>query len=244
MNDIGNAIYEIKRIDDLGYGDTSIHKINPSIKIVITLMYIIRVILLEEFNLISVPIVMLYPIVLFTIGKIPAKVILKKLIFVLPIVLGIAIINLIIDFSYNQIVFSLLLLFKCTFSLIGGLLLIVTTGMNQFSLGLRKLKVPKIMVIQVLLLYRYIVLMMEEASIIKSAYELRTLEKKAMTISDWGLIIGQMLLRSIEKSEKIYGAMKLRGFDGEYYVEYNTKIKSADIFYLVIWGSLFIISLI
>lgn len=236
MKDIGKAIYDIKKIDELGEFNTPIHKINTVVKIIITLIYVIKVISIKNFSTVQVSILIAYPLILFIIGKIPIKIILKKVIFVLPIIISIVGINLIIDFSYNQIIFSLLLLFKCTFSLIGSLLLIVTTGINKLSIGLRKLKVPKILVVQILMLYRYIVLMMEEGYRIKSAYELRTLDRKTMTLKDWGQIMGQMLLKSIDRSEKIYGAMKLRGFNGEYYIESEEKIISIYFLYLIIWG--------
>lgn len=76
--------------------------------------------------------------------------------------------------------------------------------MNNITRALRRLKVPKILVTQISMIYRYIILIMEEAYKIKSAYELRTLDKKSMDIKHFGEIMGQMLLRSIARAEYIY----------------------------------------
>ena len=38
MNDISKAIYDIRKIDELGDIDTRIHKINSSIKIIVTII--------------------------------------------------------------------------------------------------------------------------------------------------------------------------------------------------------------
>ena len=122
----------------------------------------------------------------------------------MPIILGLSVINLIIDLSYEEIYFSVLLIFKCTFVLVGALLLIATTGINNLALGLKKLKIPNILIMQILMLHRYIILMMEECYKVKSAYELRTLREKTMTMKDYGQIVGQMFLRTLDKSEKVY----------------------------------------
>ena len=175
----------------------------------------------------------LYPLILFIFGKVPIKFIFKKLFLVLPIVLGLSIINLIIDFSYSEIYSSLLILFKCIFSLLGALLLIVTTGINNLAFGLKKLKIPNILIMQILMLYRYIILMMEEFYRIKSAYELRTLGEKSMTIKDYGQIIGQMLLKTIDRSEKVDEAMMLRGFNDDLYVNSKKRTECIDILYLI-----------
>ncbi|WP_152668161.1 CbiQ family ECF transporter T component [Clostridium cylindrosporum] len=184
-------------------------------------------------------VIMACPIILFIIGKIPVKLIFGRLILILPVIIGVIGVNLIIDFSYNQMILSLLLFFKCVFSVVITLLFITTTGMNNITRTLRRLKVPKILVIQISMLYRYIVLMMEEAYKIKCAYELRTLDKKSMDIKNFGQIMAHMLLRSIARAEDIYKAMKLRGFEGEYYTNTEEKLKVADYMYLGIFIGIF-----
>ena len=240
MGDISKAISNIRKIDELGDKYTMIHKIDSSIKIIVTIIYVIKVLSIKQFIISDIISIVLYPLILFKFGKVPVKFILKKVLFIVPLILGLSVINLIIDFSYSEIYFSVLLLFKCIFTLVGALLLIVTTGINNLAFGLKKLKIPNILIMQILMLHRYIILMMEECYRVKSAYELRTLGEKSMTMKDYGRIIGQMLLKTIDKSEKVYEAMKLRGFDGDLYINSNKKVGCIDFLYLITFAVILI----
>ncbi|MBU5315709.1 energy-coupling factor transporter transmembrane protein EcfT [Clostridium bornimense] len=241
MGDLSKAIYNIRKIDELGKEDTIIHKINPMIKIIVTLAYVIKVISIKEFLFEDIIVILAYSIFIFIFAKIPVNIILRKLIFVLPVVLGVITINLIIDFSYKEIIYSLLLLFKCTFSLIGTLQLLATTTINDLALAMKKLKVPKVLISTLLMIYRYILVLMEEGYRIKSAYQLRTMGKKSMTISDWGIIMGRLLLRTIDRSEQVYSAMIMRGFHGEYYSGEIHKVNSIDLVYCFVIIGIFIL---
>ena len=241
MGDLSKAIYNIRKIDELGKEDTIIHKINPIIKIIVTLAYVIKVISIKEFLFADIIVILAYSIFIFIFAKIPVNIILRKLIFVLPVVLGVITINLIIDFSYKEIIYSLLLLFKCTFSLIGTLQLLATTTINDLALAMKKLKVPKVLISTLLMIYRYILVLMEEGYRIKSAYQLRTMGKKSMTISDWGIIMGRLLLRTIDRSEQVYSAMIMRGFHGEYYSGEIHKVNSIDLVYCFVIIGIFIL---
>ena len=241
MGDLSKAIYNIRKIDELGKEDTIIHKINPMIKIIVTLAYVIKVLSIKEFLFADIIVILAYSIFIFIFAKIPVNIILRKLIFVLPVVLGVITINLIIDFSYKEIIYSLLLLFKCTFSLIGTLQLLATTTINDLALAMKKLKVPKVLISTLLMIYRYILVLMEEGYRIKSAYQLRTMGKKSMTISDWGIIMGRLLLRTIDRSEQVYSAMIMRGFHGEYYSGEIHKVNSIDLVYCFVIIGIFIL---
>ena len=240
MGDISKAISNIRKIDELGDKYTMIHKIDSSIKIIVTIIYVIKVLSIKQFIISDITSIVFYPLILFKFGKVPVKFILKKVLFILPLILGFSVINLIIDFSYSEIYFSVLLIFKCIFTLIGALLLMVTTGINNLAFGLKKLKIPNILIMQILMLHRYIILMMEECYRVKSAYELRTLGEKSMTMKDYGRIIGQMLLKTIDRSEKVYEAMKLRGFDGDLYINSNKKVGCIDFLYLITFAVILI----
>lgn len=240
MDDLSKAIYGIRKIDELGEKSTMIHKIDSSIKIIVTIIYVIKILSIKQFTILNITCILLYPLILFTIGKVPIKFIFKKVLYVLPIILGLSVINLIIDFSYSEIYFSVLLLFKCTFALVGALLLIATTGINNLAFGLKKLKIPNILIMQILMLHRYVILMMEECYKVKSAYELRTLGEKSMTMKDYGQIVGQMFLKTLDTSEKVYEAMQLRGFEGDLYINNNKRAGCIDYLYLITWAVILI----
>ncbi|SFU81765.1 cobalt/nickel transport system permease protein [Clostridium sp. DSM 8431] len=240
MRDINKVLFDIRQIEELGDSNTFIHSINATVKILVTFIYVIKVLFIKDFRMLNVGVILAYPILIFLIGRIQVRNILKKVLFILPVVIGISIINLIIDFSYNQIYFAFILLFRCIMCLVGVSLLLATTGMDKVALGLTRLKIPKILVNQILLLYRYIVVLIEECYRIKASYELRTLGEKSMSLKDFGGIMGRLLLKSIDKSENIYLAMSLRGFTGDLYFDSAEEFKAIDFIYLVGWTAIFI----
>ena len=83
MNDISKAIYDIRKIDELGDSDTRIHKINSSIKIIVTIIYVIKILSIKQFTISDITCIVLYPLILFTIGKIPIKFILNFIYFLM-----------------------------------------------------------------------------------------------------------------------------------------------------------------
>ena len=109
------------------------------------------------------------------------------------------------------------LLLKGVFSLMASFLLIATTPMDSLCAALRKLHVPGILVTLLLLTYRYIGVLMEQVAVMTDAYRLRAPGQKGLHISAWGSFLGQLLLRSMDRAEELYGSMLLRGFRGEYH---------------------------
>ena len=177
---------------------------------------------------------------MFILGKIPFKIIAKKLIIAMPLVLSIVIVNIFIDPSIYQIIKSIMLISKTILTVFGGLLLLASTGMNNIVIGLKKLHVPNIFIMQLSMIYRYIIVMIEEALKIKNAYSLRSSSNKGIDILDFGLILGRMLLKTIDKGENVYKAMKLRNYNSNLYIYNEKKINYKDILYLVFWMIMFI----
>ena len=96
-------------------------------------------------------------------------------------------------------------------------LLIATTPIDTLCAALRKLHVPGLLVTLLLLTYRYIGLMLREVAVMTEAYHLRAPGQKGIHISAWGSFLGQLLLRSMDRAEELYGSMLLRGFRGEFH---------------------------
>ena len=76
---------------------------------------------------------------------------------------------------------------------------------------------PELIPTLLLLTYRYIGVMIEQASVMSQAYKLRAPGQKGIHISAWGSFLGQLLLRSMDRAEELYSSMTLRGFRGEFY---------------------------
>ncbi len=97
------------------------------------------------------------------------------------------------------------------------------------------LRVPRIFVLQLLLTYRYISVLMEEVARSLRAYSLRAPEQKGIHRSAWGSLAGQLILRTFDRAQRIYEAMCLRGFTGEYHTGGFGRIRVWDLAYLTGW---------
>ena len=74
-----------------------------------------------------------------------------------------------------------------------------------------------------------------------TAYKLRAPSQRGIHYKAWGSLVGQWLIRSMDRAETVYESMQLRGFNGEYTYVGNHKFNKADIIYLVCWVVIFAI---
>ena len=87
-----------------------------------------------------------------------------------------------------------------------------TTGIDSLCASLRRLHVPGMLVTLLLLTYRYVGVMTEELAVMTDAYHLRAPGQKGIHVSAWGSFLGQLLLRSMDRAQELYGSMLLRGY--------------------------------
>lgn len=69
---------------------------------------------------------------------------------------------------------------------------------------MRLIKIPSVIVTQVMLTYRYVTLLLSEAGRITQAYALRAPNQKGINIKNWGSLLGHLLLRTIDRADEIY----------------------------------------
>lgn len=250
MSNIMYSIYDMRLLDDLARKDTAIHKIHPLIKLLTTVVYLTVVVSFGKYELGSLLPLFFYPVMMFALAELPVKPILFKILFTLPLIIGIGVLNPLFDHQVFYLggmaiskgwVTFLSIFIKCVLTVTAALLLIATTGMDRLSAALRMLKVPRLFVLQLLLTYRYIALLLEEVSRILRAYSLRAPGQKGVHRKAWGSLAGQLILRTYDRAQRVYQGMCLRGFTGEYYSGGYERIKIRDFAYLTGWVSFFAI---
>lgn len=250
MADFANSLYNMRLMDDLSRKDTFIHKLHPLTKILITVAYLVTVVSYNRYEIIALLPLVFYPVVVFMIAELPVKQVLSRLLIIEPLIIGIGILNPLFDsqlitigglvISRGWITFASLLL-KSILTITAALILISTTGMNKLAAGLRLLKVPRLFVMQLLLTYRYIAVLIEEVARTIRAYKLRAPGQKGIRRNVWGSLAGQLLIRTMDRAERIYQAMCVRGFKGEYHTGDDPKFRRRDFLFLFGWVIFFIL---
>jgi len=250
MPDITALIYNLRLLDDLARQDTRIHRIHPLAQLLTTIAFITVVISFGRYEIGHLLPLLFYPILIFSLGEIPVLPLLKRLLIVSPLIIGIGILNPLFDqqpitiasvtLARGWLTFLVLCL-KGGLTVIAALLLIATTGMDNLAAALRQLKVPKILVIQLQLTYRYLIVLTEELARILRAYSLRAPGQRGIHWRTWGSLTGQLLLRTYDRAQRVYEAMCLRGFTGEYHTGQYRRFTVQDCTYWGVWVSFFIV---
>lgn len=133
------------------------------------------------------------------------------------------------------------LMLKGILAVLASYLLIITTTIERICYALRLLHMPKGFVTVLLLIYRYMVVLLKEAERIMLAYGMRAPGQKGIHRKAWGPLLGQLLLRSMDRAQLVYDSMQLRGFTGEFpaAAPADTRIQSA--IYAVVWSGMMVL---
>lgn len=239
-----NSLYNLRVLDEMALKPTVIHRIHPLIKLLTTFIYLVMVISFDKYEIGAMIPYVFYLVIVLALAELPLWPILQRLLLVSPLIIGIGILNPFFDtqtillgsvtISRGWVTF-LSLLIKSGLTITASLMLIATTGMDQLAVALRMLKVPKIFVLQLLLTYRYISVLIEEVSRMQRAYAMRAPNQKGIQRKVWGSFAGQLLLRTLDRGQRVYLSMNLRGFEGEYHTKQVAPVTWWDLLYLMGW---------
>lgn len=251
MSKIGSAIYEIHHIDAIAARDQWVNRLHPLVKLVLTIFYITVVVSFQKYDVIGLAGMAVYPLALFLLSEVSFKDSLKRLRVVLPLVCFVGILNPFFDRTtvtidgvvINAGILSMItLIMKGMLSVFASYLLIATTSIEKLCYAFRLLHVPKILVTQILLTYRYITVLLAEVNRVTQAYSLRAPNQKGIHFKVWGSLTGQILLRSMDRANVVYESMTLRGYHGEFqYIGENVRFRWQDACYLAVWAGIFLL---
>ncbi len=248
---IDNAMYGLHHFDALASRDQWMNRKHPLVKFAVTIIYIAVLLSFHKYDLAGVLSMAVYPLAGFLLSDLPVLDSLKRMRAVLPILLAVGILNPFFDRTALQLgVFTvrggsismITLMLKGVFSLMAGYLLIATTRIESLCYSLEMLRVPSILVTQLMLTYRYLFLLLGEVNRITQAYTLRAPGQKGVHFKAWGSLAGQLLLRSIDRAQLVYESMSLRGFHGSFAGLGKTeRMKGTDLAYLIFWVVLLVL---
>ncbi len=216
--------FDIGLMDDLGRMDTPVHRLDARAKAVVTLVFIGVVMSFPRHAVSALTPLLIYPVALAALGRIPMRYLARKILMAAPFALVIGLFNPLLDrtpvaaigpvslsggwVSFGSILFRFLL------TVGAALALVACTGMNRLSAALGQLGVPRVFVVQVLFLYRYLFVVSGQAVTMKRSAEIRS-AGRPLRLRVYGSMVGHLLLRSLDRAERIHRAMAARGFDGE-----------------------------
>lgn len=251
MAKIASSFLDISYLDSLSCQQSPIHRLDPRAKVIATAFFIVSVVSFDKYEITGLIPFCLYPVVLIALGDLPLGYLLKKILLAAPFAVFIGMFNPLIDrailmdlgpvgISGGWISFaSILLRFVLT---VGAVLaLIASTGFASICMSLEKMGAPNSLAVQLLFLYRYIFVLIDEASRMVRARALRAFEGRGMGFKVFTSMIGQLLLRALDRAQRIHRAMCCRGFDGEIRMSRPLMFCRRDGIFVLGWSALFVL---
>lgn len=215
-----------------------IHALDPRVKLVITLAFVLTMALLP-FGAWPIYVLMLTLSLSITVlSELGLKYVLKRSLLAIPFVLAavpllftvkgpallsISIGSLGLTITATGMERLLSIMFKSWVSLQVALVFAAATPFPDMLLAMRAVKIPRLIVSLFGLMWRYLFVMVDEAIRLMRARSSRSgaIEgAKAGGSMAWrakvtGGMAGNLFVRSLDRGDRIYAAMAARGYDGE-----------------------------
>ena len=269
MNSIEKNLNELNKLETLQQRSHWMNELHPLGKLLLSVLYIFTVVSFDKYSIAPLIKMAVYPAFGFIVGDLSLKDGLYRMRLILPLVLFVGILNPFFDKNvlfyitsngvipsdlslsgYSLATFTVIpvtggvlsmitLMLKGFYAVLSAYILIATTSIDDICYALRIIHVPKTIVIVIMLIYRYFGVMAMEADRIVTAYRLRAPSQKGIHYKAWGTLVGQWLLRSMDKAGIVYESMLLRGFKGDFRIK-KKSLGLMDIIYPVIWIMIFL----
>jgi len=235
-------------------GKSLIHNLDPKVKLISTIAIVISNALLADGDWVRLGLTWIIVIAVTAAAKFRLGFVLKRSLIALPF----ALVSITVIFTipgdplYEFSIFNwdliitvpgmlrfVSIMLRAWLSIQATILLTATTNFPDLAHGLRHLRVPLIIITILSFMYRYIFVLTSEARRLLQARAARSASvpgSKKPSIG-WnakiaGNMVGQLFLRSYERSDRVYNAMVARGFKGEFLTYNPHHMKATD------WGAL------
>lgn len=249
MPKLVHALYELRRMDELSRGTSPVHRLHPLAKLLATLAYLAVLTSFGRHEVARLLPLAVFPIAMAAAGEVPSRPILKRLLVAEPMIVCIGLLNPLFERSVIQfgpwqmgggwLTFASIVV-RGTLAVSAALVLTAVTGMEGIAGAFRRMGLPSVLVTQLSLTYRYLSLLAEEAARSLSAYRLRAGGGGGVARAAWGSMAGRILLRALDRGERIHQAMVLRGYDGSGRLGQRTGFSWKDIAFAAGWTGFFL----
>ena len=240
---------DIGSMDELGRMDSPVHRLDARAKALVTMVFIVVVMSFDRYAVSALTPLALFPVVLMAAGRLPVRSLARKVAVAAPFAVLVGLFNPWLDREPMAAVgswvitggwlsfASILLRFLLTVS--AALILVASTGMYRLGAGLEQLGVPQIFVTQLLMLYRYLFVVADEGARMVRSVRVRAPGAAALTLRVYGSLVGHLLLRSLDRADRVHRAMVARGFSGEVRTLEPAHFRANDVLFVAGWLAFF-----
>lgn len=242
---------DLAGLDRLSRRVSPIHALDPRAKLVAVLAFALSLVSIDKYALGELLPFFLFPVFLWARSGVPLGLVVRRTLAVAPFALLVGLFNPVFDRQTLLILggveisggwISLASIFVRGLLSISALaLLAATTDIPALGQAARKLGVPQPFVAQLMGLYRYLFLLADEARRMQLAFRLRSPDGARPSWRVFAGILGQLMLRSLDRAKRVHQAMCLRGFVGEMRYIDRLAFRFADGLFLFSWLALLVV---
>lgn len=203
-------------LDRYGRADSPCHRLPARIKLLSALAVVLTAVCLpaERWPVYGVLAVLAF--IGHTLAHIPLSYLGRRLAIFVPMVFLVSVsIPATQHFAAGWDVMAAIL-FRSTVSFVAVLWLVNVMPFDQLLVTLRRLRVPDVIVATLAFMYRYFFVLWDELERMRAARKSRHFGGGG-AILRWkssAQLIGMLLIRAMERAERVHGAMCARGWDG------------------------------
>lgn len=227
-------------IEEFALGNSFVHDLDPRVKIIATFLFSLVVALNTDVS--TAAVALIFPMILVVAARISIKRVLWRLAVVNTFVLFLW---LFLPFTYpGQVLFSvgplevhkegllaaLLITLKSNTILLTVIALLGTSKVFSLVHALSHLWVPDKLVHLFFFCFRYIHVIHEEYHRLVTAMKIRGFKPRTNlhTYRAYAYLVGMLLVRSFDRSGRVFAAMKCRGFRGRFYILHHYEMRKRD----------------
>lgn len=213
--------------------------------LIVTIFYLISLLSIPLFNPGQLIWFATYPILMAAFLGLNYSTVFKDSLYVLPFIILIGIFN---PLLYHQEAFKIgeisvsygwssfiSIIIRGLLSVQSLIILVKASGFLNICRALNSLGCPKVISVQLMLLYRFLGILMIEALNMHRAVVARGYGRKSFPIKIWTQIVGALLLRAYHRAKSIYNAMVARGFYDQINFRDNKRWNYKDTLFCSLW---------
>ncbi len=217
-------------------GDSPVHRAHARVKLPCALAYVLVITLTREGDFAALGLLVLPVAMVIAAARLPPVLVLRRALIALPFLLvalpllftrpGEPLAQLpLLGWVVSDVGATAVatILGKSSLSVVVAAVLLATTELPAILGALRWLRLPRLLVVSMEFAYRYLFLVVDEASRMLLARASRSTAvdgRRAGGDLRWrarvaGHLVGTLFVRSVERSERVHAAMLARGYDGD-----------------------------
>jgi len=206
----GNHISDVEAV---AAKDSPVHRLDPRVKIVGLIGLVVVSVSLPPGSWLAFAAVMAILVGLVAVARLHPLHVLRRMTIEVPFLLAAATLPFTVE---DGLVLGATAGLKITVGVLAMVILSSTTPFPRLLRGFELLKTPRLIVVIVAFMWRYLHVLADEVSRMKTARAARgySAGRIRQALAPTGALISTLFVRSLERGERVYLAMLSRGYSG------------------------------